>query len=223
MPLRLPRPARTKSPFDVDDYLMSAGNDRHVVEYDRGATVFLQGDHEDVVMYLRLGTLKLAVTSKIGREALVATLGPGTFFGEEGLVGQPLRSATATAVTACTVLAIDKRSVTRLLQTQPSFSERFIHHILSQNVHIQSKLVDQLFNSSEKRLARTLLRLAGYGTSGRPRHTLPMLSLDALATQIGATRSRVSFFMNRFRKSGFIEFNGRLTINGSLLAVLLAD
>jgi len=223
MPLRFPRSTRITHPFDVDYYLTSAGADRRIVEYPRGATVFVQGGHDDTVMYLQLGALKLAVASNIGREALVATLGPGTFFGEGVLAGQPLRSATATAVTACTVMVIDARSVARLLKTQATFAERFIQHMLSQNVRIQADLVDQLFNSSEKRLARTLLRLAGYGTGRRPRHTLPMISVDALATQIGATRSRVSFFMNRFRRSGFIDVNGGLTINSSLLTVLLTD
>jgi CRP/FNR family cyclic AMP-dependent transcriptional regulator len=223
MPLRFPRRGRGAHAFDLDHYLTTAGADRRLVEYPRGAAVFVQGGRDDEVMYLRLGTVKLAVASKIGREALVATLGPGTFFGEGALAGQPLRTATATAMTACTVLVIDRESVARLFTTQVTFAGCFLQHLLNQNGRIQADLVDQLFNSVEKRLARTLLRLAGYGTSTRPRLTVPMISVDALATQVGATRSRVTFFMNKFKKLGFIEYADGIRVTSSLLTVVLHD
>jgi CRP-like cAMP-binding protein len=209
--------------FDVQAFLESAGVARRIVRFAQGAVVFAQGSQATSVFYIREGGVKLSVVSSAGREAVVAMLGPGDFFGEGCLAGQPLRMATATAVVPTAVLRIQKREMTRTLHEQPEFSDRFIAHMLARNIRIEEDLVDQLFNSSEKRLARTLLLLARYGKEDASHRVLPMLSQETLAEMVGTTRSRVNFFMNKFRKLGFIEYNGGLKIHTSLLSVVLHD
>ena len=208
--------------FDVERYLASTGDARSVRQYRRGAVIFSQGDRGHDVRYLQKGTIKLSVISHSGKEAVVAMLRPGEFFGEGVLAGQSIRIATATAVTTSSVLAIEKNAMIRLMHEEPTFADRFIAYMLARNIRIEADLVDQLFNSSEKRLARTLLLLARYG-KGNPHPTLPKISQETLAEMIGATRSRVNFFMNKFRKLGFIEYNGGITVHSSLLSVVLHD
>ncbi len=198
--------------FDVEAYLEATGPARKVVKYRRGEVVFSQGDPGNDVRYIQKGAIKLSVLSRIGKEAVVAMLAPGDFFGEGALAGQSLRIGTATAVVASSVLTIEKDAMIRLLHEEPTFSDRFISYMLTRNMRIEADLVDQLFNSSEKRLARTLLLLARYGQVN-PQRTLPKISQETLAEMIGATRSRVNFFMNKFRKLGLIEYNGGLKIN----------
>jgi CRP-like cAMP-binding protein len=213
---------KTRREFDVETYLESTGPARKVVKYRRGDVVFSQGDPGNDVRYIQKGAIKLSVLSRIGKEAVVAMLAPGDFFGEGALAGQTVRIGTATAVVASTVLIIQKEAMIRLLHEEPTFSDRFISYMLTRNMRIEADLVDQLFNSSEKRLARTLLLLARYGQAS-PHRTLPKISQETLAEMIGATRSRVNFFMNKFRKLGLIEYNGGLKINNSLLSVVLHD
>jgi len=207
--------------FDVEQYL-SSGAPHSVLQFRRGGVVFAQGDRGHDVRYLQKGSVKLSVISHSGKEAVVAILGPGDFFGEGVLAGQTVRIATATAIAASRVLAIEKDAMTRLIHDQPAFSDRFIAYMLARNIRIEADLVDQLFNSSEKRLARALLLLARYG-SGDPHPTLPRVSQETLAEMIGSTRSRVNFFMNKFRKLGFIDYNGGITVHRSLLSVVLHD
>jgi len=211
-------PTRT---FDPQRFLNSAGAARKVATYQPSAIIFAQGDPCPSVMYIRTGAVKLSVLSKTGKEAVVAMLGPGDFLGEGCLAGQPLRMATATAMARSRVLVVQKNAMIRLLHKQHAFSDRFITHMLARNIRIEEDLVDQLFNSSEKRLARTLLLVARYGKQDKPARVLPKLSQEVLAEMIGTTRSRVNFFMNKFRKLGFIEYNGGLKINNSLLSVVL--
>jgi CRP-like cAMP-binding protein len=198
------------------------GPARRVVKYKRGDVVFSQGDPANDVRYIQKGTIKLSVISRIGKEAVVAMLTPGDFFGEGALAGQSVRLGTASAAAPSSVLIIEKDAMVRLLHTEPAFSDRFISHMLTRNIRIEADLVDQLFNSSEKRLARTLLLLARYGHPN-PTPTIPKISQETLAEMIGATRSRVNFFMNKFKKLGFIEYNGGLKINTSLLSIVLHD
>jgi CRP/FNR family transcriptional regulator, cyclic AMP receptor protein len=214
--------AKTPRGFDVTAYLDSTGGSRKAVRYRPGAVVFSQGDPANDIRYIQKGTIKLSVLSRIGREAVVAMLARGDFFGEGAMAGQPVRIGTATAMTASSVLVIGKKAMARLLHEQSTFADRFISHMLARNIRIESDLVDQLFNSSEKRLARTLLLLARYGESN-PQRTLPKISQETLAEMIGTTRSRVNFFMNKFRKLGLIEYNGELKISSSLLSVVLHD
>jgi CRP-like cAMP-binding protein len=174
-------------------------------------------------MYVQKGGVKLSVLSKTGKEAIVAMLGPGDFLGEGALAGQPVRMGTATALADSTVLRIEKQQMIRLLHDQPRFSDRFIAYVLARNIRVEADLVDQLFSSSEKRLARTLLLLARYGKEDKPHRVLPKMSQEMLAEMIGTTRSRVNFFMNKFRKLGFIDYNGELRINDSLISVVLHD
>jgi CRP-like cAMP-binding protein len=206
----------------VQVYLESTGPAPKVVKYRKGEVVFSQGDPGDDIRYIQKGAIKLSVLSRIGKEAVVAMLVPGDFFGEGALAGQPIRIGTATATVASSVLVIEKATMVRLLHEEPTFSDRFISYMLTRNMRIEADLVDQLFNSSEKRLARTLLLLARYGQANPPR-TLPKISQETLAEMIGATRSRVNFFMNKFRKLGLIEYNGGLKINSSLLTIVLHD
>jgi CRP/FNR family cyclic AMP-dependent transcriptional regulator len=214
---------KTRRAFDVEAYLESTGPEsRQAVKYRRGEVVFAQGEPANDVRYLQTGGIKLTVLSRNGKEAVVAMLAPGDFFGEGALAGQPIRIATATAVVASHVLILEKDAMARLLHGEPAFSDRFITYMLTRNIRIEADLVDQLFNSSEKRLARTLLLLARYGR-GTPQPVLPKISQETLAEMIGATRSRVNFFMNKFRKLGFIEYNGGLKINTSLLSIVLHD
>jgi CRP-like cAMP-binding protein len=174
-------------------------------------------------LYILEGGIKLSVLSRTGKEAVVAMLGPGDFFGEGCLAGQPLRMSTASALTPTTVLTVQKRRMMKVLHEQASLSDRFISHMLTRNIRIEEDLVDQLFNSSEKRLARTLLLIAQYGNQAKPQRAIPKVSQEVLAEMVGTTRSRLNFFMNKFRKLGFIEYNGGLKINNSLLTVVLHD
>jgi CRP/FNR family transcriptional regulator, cyclic AMP receptor protein len=209
--------------FDVQDFLDSAGVARKVAEYKKRETIFSQGDPGKNVLYIQKGGVRLSVVNETGKEAVVAVLGPGDFFGEGCLAGQSLRIGTATAVTPTTALLIEKNEMIRVLHTEHAFSDRFISHMLSRNIRVEEDLVDQLFNSSEKRLARTLLLLARYGKEDKPQKMLPKISQEMLAEMVGTTRSRVNFFMNKFRKLGFIKYNGGLHINTSLLSVVLHD
>ena len=208
--------------FDLEAYLESTGGAQKTVQYRKGAVVFSQGEPGTDVRYIQKGAIKLSVLSRIGKEAVVAMLGPGDFFGEGALAGQTVRIGTATALMASSVLIIEKEAMVELLHKEPTFSDRFISHMLARNIRIEADLVDQLFNSSEKRLARTLLLLARYGQTNTQR-TVPKISQETLAEMIGATRSSVNFFMNKFRKLGLIEYNGGLKINASLLSIVLHD
>ncbi len=191
------------------------------VEYGSAATIFAQGDPATSVLYVENGTVRLSVVSHAGKEAVVAVLDAGHFFGEGCLAGQSRRMATATAMDSCTVLTVDKPEIVRLLHAQPAFADRFLTHMLTRNIRIEEDLIDQLFNSSEKRLARTLLLLARFGEPEASHRTLPKVSQEVLAEMVGTTRSRVNFFMNKFRKLGFIDYNGGLKVNNSLLSVVL--
>ena len=213
---------KSQPPFDAEAYLASTGPARKVVKYRRGDVGFAQGDPANDIRYVQKGAIKISVLSRIGKEAVVAILAPGDFFGEGALAGQSLRIETATAMTPSSVLIIEKEAMVRLLHEEPMFADRFLSHMLSRNIRIEADLVDQLFNSSEKRLARTLLLLARYGQAN-PHRTVPKISQETLAEMIGATRARVNFFMNKFRKLGFIEYNGGLKINTSLLSIVLHD
>jgi CRP/FNR family cyclic AMP-dependent transcriptional regulator len=223
MPAKPRAPRQPTGPFDLHHFLDSAGIARRIVSFAPAAVVFAQGGQATSVFYIQEGGVKLSVLSSAGREAVVAMLGPSDFFGEGCLAGQRLRMGTATAVVKTTVLRIQKSEMIRTLHEQPQFSDRFIAHMLERNIRIEEDLVDQLFNSSEKRLARMLLLLARYGKDDAPQRTLPKLSQETLAEMIGTTRSRVNFFMNKFRKLGLIEYNGTLKINSALLSVVLHE
>ena len=209
--------------LDMHAFLKTAGVRRRMVRFAPGAVVFVQGEQANTVFYIRDGAVKLSVLSSTGKEAVVAMLGAGDFLGEGCLAGQPLRMGTATALVPTIVLRIQKLHMIRSLHEEQEFSDRFIAHMLVRNIRIEEDLIDQLFNSSEKRLARTLLLLARYGSEDVTQRKLPKLSQETLAEMIGTTRSRVNFFMNKFRKLGFIEYNGGLKINNSLLSVVLHD
>jgi CRP/FNR family transcriptional regulator, cyclic AMP receptor protein len=212
-------------PFNAQMFLDSAGVAKRIARYRRGEVIFAQGDSCKHVMYIQAGGVKLSVLSKSGREAIVAMLGPGDFFGEGCLAGQPFRMGSATAITPSVILLVDKGKMVQLLHRQHTMSDRFIAHMLSRNIRIEEDLIDQLFNSSEKRLARTLLLLARYGKQAKPARMVPRISQETLAEMIGTTRSRVNFFLNKFKKLGFIEYNGEnpVKINSSLLSVVLHD
>jgi CRP/FNR family cyclic AMP-dependent transcriptional regulator len=214
---------RKKRPFDAEAFLESVGLGKQVTSYQRKEVVFAQGDPSDSVLYLKSGGVQLSVLSHAGKEAVIATLGAGEFLGEGALSGQPVRLETATAIMATTTLVVPKKQMIRLLHVQRAFADRFITHILIRNARLEADLVDQLFNSSEKRLARTLLLLARYGQGEKPLGALPKISQETLAEMIGTTRSRVNFFMNKFKKLGFIEYNGGLKVNPSLLTVVVHD
>jgi CRP/FNR family cyclic AMP-dependent transcriptional regulator len=216
-------PSAKKTAFNAQAFLDSAGVARKVRAVKRTEVVYSQGDAAKSVMYLQEGGVQLSVVSEAGKEAVVAILGPGDFFGEGCLAGQSFRMGTATAIAPSTVLVIEKREMFRVLHEQHTLSDRFINFMLERNIRIEEDLIDQLFNSSEKRLARTLLLLARYGKEDGPHGILPKVSQETLAEMIGTTRSRVNFFMNKFRKLGFIKYNGGLQINTSLLSVVLHD
>jgi CRP/FNR family cyclic AMP-dependent transcriptional regulator len=212
-----------KNIFNAELYLASVGLARSVVEYERSENAYSQGDPATTVLYIRRGSVKLSVVNPFGKEAVVAMLGPGDFFGEGSLAGQTVRMATATAITPTTLLVIEKREMIRVLHTEHAFSDRFLAYMLARNIRIEQDLVDQLFNSSEKRLARALLLLTRYGMQNNPKRMLPKVSQETLAGMIGTTRSRVNFFMAKFKKLGFIRYDGGLQINPSLLNVVLQD
>jgi CRP/FNR family cyclic AMP-dependent transcriptional regulator len=209
--------------FNAQAFLDSAGLARKVVEYRTSEKIYTQGESIKDVLYIQKGGIKLSVINEVGKEAVVAMLGPGDFFGEGGLAGQLLRKGTATAITPTTLLVIEKKEMVRVLHTEHAFSDRFMAYMLSRNIRIEQDLVDQLFNSSEKRLARTLLLLARYGKQDQPQKVVTKISQETLAEMIGTTRSRVNFFMNKFKKLGFIKYNGGLHIDASLLSVVLHE
>jgi CRP-like cAMP-binding protein len=217
--------ARASSPFNAQAYLDSSGIAKTIREYARGESIFTQGDACEHVLYVQNGGVKLSVLSKTGKEAIVAMLGPGDFFGEGCLAGQPVRMGSASAITPSVILFVAKQKMVRLLHRQHAMSDRFISHMLARNIRIEEDLIDQLFNSSEKRLARTLLLLARYGKQAKQVRTLPKISQETLAEMVGTTRSRVNFFLNKFKRLGFIEYNGEIPvkINSSLLSVVLHD
>ena len=215
---------RKKHPFDAHAFLESAGLGKRVVAYERSDVIFSQGDPCNSVMYLRSGAIRLSVLSHAGKEAIVATLGPGDFLGEGALAGHPIRLETASATMATTVLVVPKKQMIRLLHSHHALSDRFIAHMLVRNARLEADLVDQLFNSSEKRLARTLQLLARYGKNEKTQRVLPAVSQETLAEMIGTTRSRVNFFLNKFRKLGFIGYDAAgLTVNPSLLTLVVHD
>jgi len=222
MPARRARPA-TRTGFDVPAFLKAARVARRALRFEAGAVVFAQGVPANAVFFLETGGVKLSVVSETGKEAVLGILGAGDFFGEGCLAAQPLRMSTAVAVTQVRVLRIPRLDMVRLLREDLDFADRFLSHMLTRNIRIEEDLVDQLFNSSEKRLARTLLLLARYGEVDTQPRTLPRLSQETLAEMIGTTRSRVNVFMNKFRRLGFIEYNGVLKINGALLSVVLHE
>jgi CRP/FNR family cyclic AMP-dependent transcriptional regulator len=219
------RIAKLKAPakFDPEAFLAEAGKGRALTDYRKNQVVFSQGDPADTIFYIQKGRIKLTVVSKQGKEAVVAILGAGDFFGEGCLAGQPLRMASATTMSECSIMQLKKAGVVRLLHDQPAFSDLLLHHLLARNIRIEEDLVDQLFNSSEKRLARVLLLLANFGKEGKTEPVIAKISQETLAEIVGTTRSRVSFFMNRFREMGFIEYNGGMEIHSSLLNVILHD
>ena len=217
--------AKKKRDFDLKKFLATIGEGRKVVAFPKKQTIFTQGDSADSVFYIQAGKVRLTVLSKIGKEAALGILSEGEFFGEGGLAGQPLRMGSATAMTDCEVLQIDKKAMMLALHREHTFSDLFVAYLLSRNIRYEEDLVDQLFNSSEKRLARILLLLAHFGKEGVPQTAIPKMSQETLAEMIGTTRSRVSFFMNRFRKLGFItyEAGSELQVHSSLLNVVLHD
>jgi CRP-like cAMP-binding protein len=216
------RPQSTRT-FKAQAFFDSAGIAKTIAEYRRGEVIFSQGDPSASVLYIQKGGVKLSVLSKLGREAVVAMLGPGNFFGEGCLAGQPVRMGSATAITLSTILVLTKAKMLGLLHTQPELADRFIAHMLDRNIRIEEDLIDQLFNHHEKRLARTLLVLARYGRHDEPQRVLPQMSQQTLAKMVGTTRAKVNFFMKKFKRLGFIEDDGRLTINNSLLNVVLHE
>jgi CRP-like cAMP-binding protein len=221
---RSAKKANSRSPaFDAQSFLDSAGLGRKVGKFRRKETVFAQGDPARNVMYIQEGGVKLTVVNETGKEAVVAVLGPGDFFGEGCLTGRSICKVTATTIASTTVLVIEKNEMIRVLHEEHEFSDRFITYMLARNARVEEDLIDQLFNSSEKRLARTLLLLARYGAQGQPQKVLPKVSQGMLAEMIGTTRSRVNFFMNKFRKLGFIQYNGEIHVNNSLLSVVLHE
>jgi CRP-like cAMP-binding protein len=214
---------KRKTPFNVKAFLASPGVAKQILEFGRGDVIYAQGDACEDVMYIQAGGVKLSVLSKTGREAVVAMLGPGDFFGEGCLAGQPVRMGGAAAVMPSTILLVAKQAMLKLLHRQHTFSDRFISHMLARNIRIEEDLVDQLFNSSEKRLARTLLLLARYGKPDKPHREVPPVSQETLAEMVGTTRSRVNFFMKKFERLGFITYKDGLKVNNSLLTVILHD
>ena len=212
-----------EAPFDPQRFLATMGTGRAIAKYQKSDEIFAQGDDADAVFYILSGKVKITVTSKQGREAVVAILGKDEFFGEGCLAGQTRRIATARAMSECDILHIQKPELRRVMRDEPTFSEFFVAHILTRTIRVEADLVDQLFNSSEKRLARALLMLANFGKEGMPEPIVAKVSQETLAEMIGTTRSRVSFFMNKFRDLGFISYNGHLEVHSSLLSVVLAD
>lgn len=215
--------SRTASLFDPRDFLAKTDGGRTISRYQTNQIVFAQGDPANSVFYINEGKVKVTVISEQGKEAVVAILGPNEFCGEGCLAGQPRRMATATVMTECEIMRVEKQAMIRALRDQPAFSEMFISHLLARTIRVEEDLVDQLFNSSEKRLARALLLLANFGKEDVPQPILGKVSQETLAEMIGTTRSRVSHFMNKFRQLGFIEYNGTLVVNSSLLSVVLHD
>lgn len=214
---------KTNPVFDPKLFLARVGKGRTITDYLKNRTVFSQGDPADSIFYIQRGKVKVTVVSTRGKEAVVAILAAGAFFGEGSLAGQPNRMASVSTMSECSITRLEKASVLRVLQNEPSFSAMFLHYLLSRNIRVEEDLVDHLFNSSEKRLARVLLLLANFGKDTKPEPVIAKISQETLAEIIGTTRSRVSFFMNRFRKLGFIDYNGGLHVHSSLLNMVLHD
>jgi CRP/FNR family cyclic AMP-dependent transcriptional regulator len=214
---------KSESPFDPEAFLSKASRGLEKSAYEEDKVIFSQGEAAVSIFYIGEGKVKLTVLSEQGKEAVVAILGPGDFFGEGCLAGQPLRMATAVAMTECLITRIEKAAMIRVLHDAPEFSEKFMAHLLTRNIRVEADLVDQLFNSSEKRLARMLLILANFGKEGKPEPVIAKVSQEMLAEMIGTTRPRVSFFMNKFRRLGLIDYNGHLEVHSSLLNVVLHD
>ena len=214
---------KKKRDFDPNAFLATIGDGRKAMLFAKKQTVFAQGDPTDAVFYLQTGKVRLTVVSKTGKEATLGILSDGSFFGEGSLAGQVIRMGSATAMTDCSVLRIEKKAMMRALHQEHTFSDLFVAYLLARNIHYEEDLVDQPFNSCEKRLARVLLMLAHFGKEGVPETVVPKISQETLAEMIGTTRSRVSFFMNRFRKLGFIHYNGGLQVHSSLLNIVLHD
>ena len=212
-----------KVPFDPKVFLATVNGGRTIAKYQANEIIFSQGDPADAVFYIQEGKVKLTVISEQGKEAVVAILGPDEFCGEGCLTGQPLRMATAVAMTECEIMRLEKATMIRVLHEEPAFSEMFVSHLLLRTIRVEEDLVDQLFNSSEKRLARALLLLANFGKEGRPEPIIAKVSQETLAEMIGTTRSRVNFFMNKFRKLGLIDYNGHIEVHSSLLNVVLHE
>jgi len=217
------RPARVGARFDPAKFQETAATGRVIATHAKKETIFLQGDVADAVVYIKRGKVKVTVLSKQGKEAVVALLGADEFLGEGCLIGQPKRLATATAMTECVTMRVAKSEILQVLKDEPAFSQMFISHILARNARVEADLVDQLFNSTEKRLARLLLLLANFGKEGKPEPIIAKISQETLAEMIGTTRSRVSHFMNKFRGLGFIDYNGHLEVHSSLLSVVLNE
>jgi CRP/FNR family transcriptional regulator, cyclic AMP receptor protein len=209
--------------FDPKSFLATVGEGRSIGKYRKNDVVFSQGEAADAVFHIQKGKVKITVVSEQGKEAVVAILGPDDFFGEGSLAGQPRRMATVATMTDSTIMRLEKAAMIRLIHDEPTFSEMFIAHLLARTIRVEEDLVDQLFNSSEKRLARLLLLLANFGKDGRPEPVIAKISQETLAEMIGTTRARVSFFMNKFRKLGFIDYNGGIQVHSSLLNVILHD
>ena len=214
---------RTNRPFDPKDFLANVGEGKTILEFGKGDVIFSQGDEANTIFYIQKGQVKVVVISEQGKEAVVGILEPGQFFGEGCMNGHSLRIATTTAIEPCRITAITKSAMLAALRDQPKFSELFMSYLLTRNSRIEEDLIDQLFNSSEKRLARLLLLLANFGKEGSPQLISPNISQETLAEMIGTTRSRVSFFMNKFRKLGLINYNGKIEVNSSLLNAVLYD
>jgi CRP/FNR family transcriptional regulator, cyclic AMP receptor protein len=214
---------KKKQPFDVEVFLHTVAGGRSVSNYRKSQKIFSQGDPADSVFYIHNGKVKVCVVSEHGKEAVVALHGDGGFFGESCLNGHPLRTATVVTLTECVIMRLEKAAIVRVLHDEPMFSEMFLAHLLARNSRVEEDLVDQLFNSSEKRLARILLLMANFGKESKPEPVIAKLSQETLAEMVGTTRSRVSFFMNKFRKLGFIKYNGGLEVHNSLLNVVLRD
>ncbi|MEI9885085.1 MAG: Crp/Fnr family transcriptional regulator [Rhizomicrobium sp.] len=214
---------RTEIVFDPVEFLAMVGGGRTLAKYRKNHKIFSQGDVADAVFYIQRGEVKVTVVSEQGREAVIAILGKDGFFGEGCLAGQKKRMSTAIAHIDCEIMRIEKQAIIEVLRDEPTFSHLFVAHLLTRTIRVEEDLVDQLFNSSEKRLARTLLLLANFGKEGRPEAIITKVTQETLAEMIGTTRSRVSFFMNKFRKLGFIKYNGTLEVHSSLLSVVLTD
>ena len=217
------RKSKRKPPFDPKVFLNTENRGRTISKYRKDQTLFSQGNPADAVFYIRKGKVKITVVSEQGKEAVVAIQGPDEFCGEGCLIGQARRLATAAAMTECEIMRLEKPAMIRVLHDEPAFSEMFVAHLLARTIRVEEDLVDQLFNSSEKRLARALLLLANFGKDGRPEPVIAKVSQETLAELIGTTRSRVSHFMNKFRNLGFIDYNGHLEVHTSLLNVVLHD
>jgi len=214
---------RAKTTFDAKTLLAAVGEGSATRDYQKAQPIFAQGDRADAVFFVQRGKVKLTVLSRQGKQAVIALLGPGDFFGEGCLAGQPVRMATATAMTESAIVRLPRQTMIRALHRDAVFSELFTTYLLSRNIRMEEDLVDQLFNSSEKRLARILLLLANFGKEGRPEPVVPKISQETLAEMVGTTRSRISHFMNKFRKLGFVQYNGGLEVHSSLLHVVLHD